>query len=65
MDDVVVIRDDNQPRTLWTLGVVDELMYGKDGKCRGAAVCYVKNGKRLKISRLINKLYPVKYKPKK
>lgn len=57
--DVVVIHDDNQPRGLWRLGLVLELIVGRDGYVRGAKV-RVSAGERTSVwQRPIQRLYPI------
>ena len=43
--DVVLIKEDNVKRGQWKMGVVNDLIKGKDGITRGAKVRIVKNGK--------------------
>lgn len=36
--DVVIVKDENQPRGFWRLGLVTDTITGKDGRIRGATV---------------------------
>lgn len=53
--DVVIIHND-QPRAMWKLGIVEELLVGADGESR-AAVLRVSGQKRLQ--RPVQRLYPI------
>ena len=55
-NDIVVIYDDKQPRHMWKLGRVDELICSKDGVVCAAKV---KTGSGIPLSRPLCKLYPV------
>ena len=55
--DVVIIHDD-QPRAMWKLGIVDELLVGADGEKRAAVLRVL--GKSLKcLRRPVQKSYPL------
>ena len=61
--DVVVLKDDSTKRAFWKLGLVEELIAGRDGKIR-AALVRVGSGDtptRL-LKRSILHLYPVEVK---
>ena len=60
--DVVIIKEEQKSRGMWTVGRVEELLFSKDKLVRGAKVRYINNEKEYVISRPINKLYPVEYK---
>ena len=51
--EVVVVADDREKRLNWKIGVVRQLICGRDGRCR-AAVVQVKSGL---LRRPIRKLY--------
>ena len=51
---MVIVHDDT-PRTTWKMAVVTDLITGKDGLVRSAAICTV-NGS---TTRPITKLYPL------
>ena len=58
--DIVIVHDENQPRGLWKLGKVEELMPGADGNVRGAFIRVHSGGKRSGIlKRPIQRLYPL------
>lgn len=57
--DMVLINDEKRPRTLWKVGIVENIKPSSDGKIRGARVRYVRNGKTLFVDRPINKLVPL------
>ena len=60
VNDVVIIYDDKQPRHLWKIGKINEIIPGRDGRIRGAIVKVGKSGAI--IRRPVNRLYPlVKY----
>ena len=56
--DVVLIDEDKVPRLYWRMGMVNRLIYRKDGSGREAAL-WVSETRR-EISRSINKLFPIK-----
>ena len=51
--------DENTKRGQWKIGIVDELIFGKDGQVRGASVRLVGKGKLQHLSRPLQKLYPL------
>ena len=53
--DVVIISTDDRKRGNWPLGIVEELIAGKDGKVRGAKV---RTGKS-QLERAVQQLYPL------
>jgi len=61
--EVVLIHEDNQPRTLWRLGRVKDVIEGSDGQIRGAALTVVTNGKQSTLRRPISCLYPLEVDP--
>ena len=63
VNDIVLIYDKSQPRHLWNLGRILELIRSKDGLLRAAQVKCGSSGNIL--SRPLNKLYPIeRRKPK-
>ena len=57
VNDIVLIYDKSQPRHLWNLGRILELIRSKDGLVRAAQVKCGSSGNIL--SRPLNKLYPM------
>ena len=57
--DLVLIHEDNVKRGLWKMGVIEELITGKDGKTRGATVRKAGKGKSEFITRPLQKLVPL------
>ena len=57
--EIVLIHEDNQPRALWRLGRVKEIIEGSDGQIRGATLTVVTNGKQSILRRPISCLYPL------
>ena len=55
--DVVIVHEDFVPRHMWRLGLIENLIKGKDGHVRGAYVRIGKTG--VTIKRAVNKLFPV------
>ena len=56
--EVVLVHDENHPRTMWRLGRVSEVITSSDGHVRGASV-ELKTSKKLNtIRRPISHLYP-------
>ena len=53
----MIVEANKLPRSLWKVGIVEELFQGKDEKIRGAAVGIPKTNSVIK--RPINKLYLV------
>eukprot|EP00794_Sanderia_malayensis_P017243 gene17243-biopygen14837 len=58
--DLVLLHEDNVKRSLWKTGLVEDLIIGKDGKCRGAVVRKVSSrGKLETLTRPLQKLVPL------
>ena len=62
--EVVVIHDNNHPRTLWKLGRVTKVITGDDGQIRGAVLKVTTNGRQATLRRPISCLYPLEAMPK-
>ena len=61
--EVVLIQDENQPRTLWKLGRVNDVIVGSDGHTRGATLTTVVNGKQSTLRHPISCLYLLEVDP--
>ncbi len=60
VDDVVIIHSENQPRGMWNLGRVEELIIGNDGEARAAVLRVAGQGRRSKcLQRPVQRLYPL------
>ena len=58
--EVVIIFDKDAPRGQWHMGVVEELLAGRDGKVRGAVIKTVqKSGRQVRLRRAVQHLYPL------
>ena len=57
---VVVYEDDKKPGE-WKMGAVEGLVMGRDGIVRGATVRVVTKGKAVRLSRPVQKLYPLEF----
>ena len=57
--DVVLIHEDNVKRNQWKMGLIDDLIQGKDGQIRGAKVRIISRGKPDFIDRPLQKLFPL------
>jgi hypothetical protein len=58
--DVVIIHSDDQPRGMWNLGKVEELLIGSDGEARGAVLRVAGPGRRAQLLRRpVQRLYPL------
>ena len=62
--ELVLVHDENHPRTMWRLGRVCELIVGSDGQTRGATLEVSTNGKLSTLRRPISRLYPLEVEPK-
>ena len=62
--DVVTIFKEEVQRNKWKLGIVKELIKGKDGVVRGATVRLMTYGKPICLSRPVQKLYSLEIKGK-
>ena len=55
--DIALIEEDKVPRFCWSMGLVERLIYGKDGAATGAVV---RDSQRCReISRAVSRLYPI------
>ncbi|KAK3727756.1 hypothetical protein QZH41_005209 [Actinostola sp. cb2023] len=60
LDDVVLIHDENLPRSRWRLGVVNELIQSGDGEVRGVQLkTTTKRGILTTLRRPVQLLYPL------
>ena len=58
--DVVIIHDEDLPRSFWRLGRIRTLIVGRDGQTRGATVGVVgKNRRFSSLNRPLQRLYPL------
>ena len=60
--DVVTVYEENKKRGEWKMAVVESLIRGKDNVVRGANVRVIAKGKPVRISRPVQKLYPIEVK---
>ena len=51
-------EDENLKRMDWRIRKIDKLLCSKDGEVRSAEIIVIKNERKLKLRRPINKLYP-------
>ena len=58
--DVVIVFEDGAKRNSWKMVVIEELIHGWDSKVRGANARVVTKGKTHRLSRPLQKLYPIK-----
>ena len=59
--DVVVVFEEERKRGEWKMGVVERLVIGRDNVVRGATVRVVTKGKPIRLSRPVQKLYPLEF----
>ena len=59
--DVVVVYEEERKRGEWKMGVVERLVTGRDDVVRGATVRVVTKGKPIRLSRPVQKLYPLEF----
>ena len=58
--DIVIVKDDHQPRGLWKLGIVQELLQGRDGQTRAAVVkVAARDQQHTMLKRPVQLLYPL------
>ena len=62
--EVVLVHDENHPRTLWKLGGVTSVITGDNGQIQGAVLEDTTNGRPLTLCRSISCLYPLEVTPK-
>ena len=60
--DVVILRDELTKRVFWRLGVVTELLTGRDGLTRAAIVKTVNSERTQLLRRSVKHLIPVELK---
>ena len=61
--EIVLVHDENHPRTMWRLGRVKEVITSSDGNVRGASIEVKTNNKLYTIRRPISHLYPLEAEP--
>ncbi|XP_028512935.1 uncharacterized protein LOC110232368 [Exaiptasia diaphana] len=57
--DVVTVKEDGKKRNKWRMAVVEGIIKGRDNVVRGAKVRVIARGKHARISRPIQRLYPL------
>ena len=57
--EVVLVNEDGAKRLAWKMGIVKELITGKDGEVRGVSVEVIGKGKAFILKRPIQKVYPL------
>ena len=58
--EMVIVKDEHLPRGLWKLGLVQEIMRGRDGQTRAAIVKVASHDRQhLILKRPIQLLYPL------
>ena len=57
--DVVTVYEENKKRGDWKMAVVESLIKGRDEIVRGANIRVIVKGKPMRISRPVQKLYPI------
>ena len=61
MGEAVVVYEDDKKRGEWKMGLVEGLVIGRDGIVRGATVRVITKGKPVRLSRPVQKLYPLEF----
>eukprot|EP00731_Ephydatia_muelleri_P009508 Em0005g94a len=59
MEDIVLVHDENHPRTFWKLGRVENLIEGHDGLVRAAVVRVASESGTTTLRRPVQLLYPL------
>eukprot|EP00112_Aurelia_sp_Birch-Aquarium-sp1_P017796 Seg4169.2 transcript_id=Seg4169.2/GoldUCD/mRNA.D3Y31 product="hypothetical protein" protein_id=Seg4169.2/GoldUCD/D3Y31 len=57
--DIVLVKNDMQPRNMWKLGKITRTIKGTDGTTRGAELQTMTNGRVMMIERPVQLLYPM------
>eukprot|EP00794_Sanderia_malayensis_P006427 gene6426-biopygen4756 len=57
--DMALMQDDKKKRIEWKLGIVEELIAGKDGEVRGVSIRVSNKGKTQNLHRPVQKVYPL------
>ena len=57
--DIVQVHEEKMKQGQWKLGVIKDLIMGRDGQVRGASVRVISKGKPQILSRPLKKLYPL------
>ena len=60
---IVLVHDENHPRTMWRLGRVNEVITSSDGNVQGASIEVKTNNKLYTIRQPISHLYPLEAEP--
>ena len=56
-----LVYEDDKKRGEWKMGVVEGLVIGRDGIVRGATVRVITKGKPVRLSRPVQRLYPLEF----
>ena len=59
LGDVVLLEEDNSKRQQWKMGIIQNVISGKDGQVRGVEVRTINQGKPQILCRPIQKIYPL------
>ena len=58
--DIVIVHEDDLPRAMWKLGLVEKLLTGSDGETRAAELRVAARGREsTSLTRPVQKLYPM------
>ena len=57
--DLVLVHDEKQPRLLWRMSKVENLIKGEDNIIRGAVIRVQSGGRTTNLKRPVQKLYPL------
>ena len=57
--EVVLVHEDGVKRLAWKLGVIEDVIIGKDGEVRGAGIRVMGGGKPVILNRPVKKIYPL------
>ena len=53
------VFEDSTPRQRWKIGVVEDLIYGRDQNVRAAVVRMSSRGREMRLKRPVQRLYPI------
>ena len=59
LGDVVLLEDDNSKRLQWKMGIIQNVIFGKDGQVRGVEVRTINHGKPQILCGPIQTIYPL------